>query len=153
MYLIFWGSAWGNSPVPSVEDVTNAVIAVLVGPYMSRLQQYRVAGNAMLIGTQRVTTSDPPQSFSDSDVRTLVTGLIGTPGFPDFRNDDQLIYCVIMPSGISPMKTDVIGEHFNFSFARHGSLNVAGPRASKEPEVAQFVISTLDQALPHDQTP
>jgi Circularly permutated YpsA SLOG family len=32
-------------------------------------------------------------------------------------------------------------------------LNVAGPRASKEPEVAQFVISTLDQALPHDQTP
>ena len=32
-------------------------------------------------------------------------------------------------------------------------LNVAGPRASKEPEVAGFVISTLDQALPHDQTP
>ena len=32
-------------------------------------------------------------------------------------------------------------------------LNVAGPRASKEPEVAGFVISTLEQALSHDQTP
>jgi hypothetical protein len=31
-------------------------------------------------------------------------------------------------------------------------LNVAGPRESKEPEVAAFVISTLDQALRHDQT-
>jgi hypothetical protein len=31
-------------------------------------------------------------------------------------------------------------------------LNVAGPRASKEPAVAQFVITTLDQALKHDQT-
>jgi hypothetical protein len=29
-------------------------------------------------------------------------------------------------------------------------LNVAGPRASKEPGVAEFVISTLAQALQHD---
>ena len=53
----------------------------------------------------------------------------------------------------TPMKTDVIGEHFNFSFARHGSLNVAGPRASKEPEVAQSVISTLGHAFNDDQAP
>jgi hypothetical protein len=32
-------------------------------------------------------------------------------------------------------------------------LNVAGPRASKEPELAAFVITTLDQALPHDESP
>jgi hypothetical protein len=31
-------------------------------------------------------------------------------------------------------------------------LNVAGPRASKEPEVAAFVISTLDLAFNDDQT-
>ena len=32
-------------------------------------------------------------------------------------------------------------------------LNVAGPRAFKEPEVAQFVISTLDHAFNADQAP
>jgi hypothetical protein len=32
-------------------------------------------------------------------------------------------------------------------------LNVAGPRASKEPKVATFVSSILDQALPHDESP
>jgi hypothetical protein len=32
-------------------------------------------------------------------------------------------------------------------------LNVAGTRASKEPEAAGFVSSTLDQALSHDQSP
>jgi hypothetical protein len=31
-------------------------------------------------------------------------------------------------------------------------LNVAGPRASKEPEIAQFVISILDHAFNDDQT-
>jgi hypothetical protein len=31
-------------------------------------------------------------------------------------------------------------------------LNVAGPRASKEPVVAAFVISTFDQALQDDRT-
>ena len=31
-------------------------------------------------------------------------------------------------------------------------MNVAGPHASKKSEVAAFVITTLDQALRHDQT-
>jgi len=116
IHLVFWGKAWENSPIPSVEDITSAVVAILDGPYMSRLQQYRVAGNGTLIGTTVVNTSDPPQSFSDANVTALVTGLIGTTGFPDFRDDDQLLYCVIMTPGISPANNNFIGEHFGFTF-------------------------------------
>jgi hypothetical protein len=116
VFLIFWGKAWNNSPVPTPDQITNAVISILDGPYMSRLQQYRIAGNGTLIGTTLVTTSDPPQNFSDQNVANLVTSLIGSAGFPDFRTDDQLLYCVIMPKGITPGGKSFIGEHFGFTF-------------------------------------
>ena len=69
---------------------------------MSRLQQYRIAGNGTLVGTTLVTTSDPPQNFSDQSVANLVTSLIGSAGFPNFSTDDQLLYCVVMPKGTNP---------------------------------------------------
>jgi len=42
--LVFWGSAWNDAATTSRDDVTNAIINILTGPYMSGLA--RITGSA-----------------------------------------------------------------------------------------------------------
>src|SRR5947209_9670818 len=63
--LIFWGNAWVSNPTPSVTDITNAVTKILAGSYTSALAQYRGIQQGSVHGTTTVTTSNPPNSFSD----------------------------------------------------------------------------------------
>jgi hypothetical protein len=68
VFLVFWGSQWEASPVPSVDEVTNAVTRILYGPYMSALAQYEGIGGGVFEGKAVVTSSDPPNPFTNDDV-------------------------------------------------------------------------------------
>src|SRR5258708_1733107 len=72
VFLVFWGSAWNAAPTPSAENITFAVITILDGPYLSGLMQYGIQGNGSLLGTTRVIVADPPRTFTDQDVQTLI---------------------------------------------------------------------------------
>lgn len=127
LYLIFWGNAW-NSPgaVPSMGQVTDAVISILTGPYMNSLRQYRGIGSGYLEGAVLVSNavgsspSSPPSVFSDTDIETLITNLLSAGQLPDPSTDAQLLYMVVLPPGTSS-SGEFIGEH---SFYSHNGTNV-----------------------------
>lgn len=113
VYLVFWGSAWAQNPTPSADDITKSVTSIMAGPYMSALDQYRNVGSGTLCGKMLVTTSDPPTTFSNDDVSNLLKNLINMQTVPGPNDVDQLLYCVIMPVGVSSDQSNVIGEHFS----------------------------------------
>ena len=111
--LIFWGSAWTNpGTTPSAGAVTSAVQNVLTGPYMTKLSQYRGVGTGVLRGTTMVTGSNPPNPFTDQNVKDLVSNLIDGGTLPEPDDEGiQLLYCVIMPPLVGFTNSNVIGEH------------------------------------------
>ena len=113
VYLVYWGSAWAQNPTPSADDITKSVTSIMAGPYMSALAQYRNVGSGILYGKMLVTTSDPPKTFSSDDVSNLLKDLINMQTVPGPNDVDQLLYCVIMPVGVSSDQSNVIGEHFS----------------------------------------
>ena len=126
--LIFWGAAWGGATTPSSAAVTTAVTNLLAGPYMSALAQYRGIGRGSLRGTTTVTTSNPPNPFSDGDVGNLVISLINNNTLPEPDEDTQILYCVIMPPNISSGRSS-IGEHTYTSFTDTGIFDSDTTRA------------------------
>lgn len=113
VYLVFWGSAWAQNPTPSADDISKSVASIMAGPYMSALEQYRNVGSGTLCGMMLITTSDPPTKFSNDDVSNLLINLINMQTVPGLNDVDQILYCVIMPTGVSSDQPDVIGEHFS----------------------------------------
>jgi hypothetical protein len=80
---------------------------------MSALAQYRNVGSGTLYDTMLVTDSDPPKMFSNDDVSNFLKDLINMQTVPGPNDVDQLLYCVIMPVGVSSDQSNVIGEHFS----------------------------------------
>ncbi len=113
VYLVYWGSAWAQNPTPSADNITRSVASIMAGPYMSALAQYRNVGSGILYGKMLVTTSDPPKTFSSDDVSNFLKDLINMETVPGPNDVDQLLYCVIMPVGVSSDQSNVIGEHFS----------------------------------------
>lgn len=118
LHLIFWGKTWAvENTSPTAQDVSDAVVSIILGPYMSALSQYRNIGNALLAGTTLVTSSDPPNPFSDNDVAGFIHDLIQAKTVPEPETSQQLLYCVFMPVGVQHNQPDIIGEHsFFFDF-------------------------------------
>ena len=117
--LIFWGTKWGQAS-PSTGDVTKAVQNILSGSYMQGLSQYRGIGPGTLLGTTVVTPSNPPQPFSSDDVAHFVLNLIATGKVPKPADGQQILYCVILPVGVSSNLPDVNGIHsyiYNVSYS------------------------------------
>jgi len=116
--IIFWGGAWATG-TPSIGQVTDAVVSMVTGPYMDSLSQYRGIGHATLFGTTVVASAvggspaDPPNPFSDGDISGLISNLRQAGRLPSPANDNQLVYCVILPSGVSS-GGGFIGEHTYF---------------------------------------
>jgi hypothetical protein len=100
--LIYWGSAWSASqaPTPPPDQVTAAVQALLAGPYMVNLQQYRNLGRGHLLGATVIDTSDPPNSFITNDVYTFLSSQVGTT-LPGLDALNQNLYMVVMPAGVN----------------------------------------------------
>jgi hypothetical protein len=117
LQLIFWGSAWSRGrPTPSDTQIENAVINILNGTYMSALSQYRGIGK----GTYRdkvMVTEDPPNPFSNHDVKDFVNRLITNRTVPKPSEDRQILYCVIVPVGVKNSDpSGFIGEHDSFQY-------------------------------------
>ncbi len=117
--LIFWGTNWGQAS-PSTGEVTKAVQDIFSGSYMLGLSQYRGIGTGTLLGTTVITSSNPPQPFSSDDVAHFVLNLIATGKVPKPEDVQQILYCVILPAGVSSNLPDVNGIHsyiYNVSYS------------------------------------
>jgi hypothetical protein len=117
LQLIYWGAAWGASPAPSPTSaqITSAVQQMLAGPYMTGLAQYRGIGRGHLLGSVVVTTSNPPNPFTDTNVANFISGLISAGTVPALDAANANLYFVIMPKGVNSSSGGVIGEHTYFT--------------------------------------
>ena len=113
VYLIFWGSAWASNPppTPTTAQVTDAVNRIVSGGYLTGLSQYRGIGQGYILGSTTVTSSNPPNGFTDTNVSNFISGLIGAGTIPNLDADNQTLYLVFMPKGISAPNSGFIGEH------------------------------------------
>jgi len=114
--LIFWGSAWSGAASPTAAQVTNAVQTILNGSYMTGLSQYRGIGRGLLRGTSMITTSNPPNPFSDTDVANLIASCLNAGAIAEPDEDTQILYCVIMPVGVRSTNPSFVGEHTFFTY-------------------------------------
>ncbi len=115
--LILWGAAWGGAGCPFPDDVTAAVGAILSGPYMGALDQYRGIGPGSLAGpTVVVADSEPPNQFNNDAVMNLIKALFEQNRVAEPETNGQLLYCVIMPPGVAASDPNVIGEHSLFYY-------------------------------------
>ena len=121
--LIFWGGAWISTAGPTMGAVTDAVVNMLAGPYMSALNQYRNIGSGLLHGATLVSAqvgtspANPPNPFSNTDIETLIRNLIGAGRVPAPAADAQLFYAVILPRNVNTNQSGVIGEHTFFTYS------------------------------------
>jgi hypothetical protein len=124
LQLIFWGSAWSRSPTPSDIQIENAVTSILSGTYMSALAQYRGIEKGRYRGKVVVTSSDPPNPFSDQDIRNLVINLINNRTVPKPSEDSQILYCVVVPVGVNNSASGFIGEHTTLTYNDAGTNTI-----------------------------
>jgi hypothetical protein len=110
--LILWGSVWNDpATVPSASQVVGAVSSILSGPYMNKLGQYG-AGQGSLAGAWILSSPNPNNPFSDSDVADMTWNLIDNGNFPepdDSGGGSQLLM-FIMPPGVATT-SPFGGEH------------------------------------------
>jgi hypothetical protein len=78
--------------------MTDAVVNILTGPYMSSLSQYRDIGSGFLQSSIVVSTAigsspaSPPASFSNTDVSTLLSNMLAAGLMPGPATDAELLY-------------------------------------------------------------
>jgi hypothetical protein len=111
VYLVFWGSDWTQNSTPTSEAVTNAVVQILYGPYMSELFQYEGIGGGRLVGTKTIRSTDPNLGFFNNDVKTFVSNQLNANVLPLPTRDNEYLFFVIMPSLLVGGDTAIIGEH------------------------------------------
>ena len=115
--LIFWGAAWSAvpQPVPTVNNVDAAVDQIMHSGYMSSLSQYGV-GHGTKLASVVISTSNPPNPFTDTDVANFITGLLNANTLQEPDENSQILYCVVMPVGVNSTTTNFIGEHTFFTY-------------------------------------
>ena len=113
IYLIYWGRGWTATRVPSPppQQVTAAVQTMLAGTYLTGLAQYRGVGRGVLRGSAVITTSDPPHRFTSAQVRRFLNGQLDAGIAPGPDADNQTVYGVLMPNGITFRGNGFDGEH------------------------------------------
>ncbi len=111
VFLVFWGSAWNANPDPSAQEVANAAVAILYGPYMSGSAQYGGIGGGKLIGWKIIPNPDPPSPFSDARVETFLVNQLNANALPQPSQDNQTLFAVIMPRLLLGSDTTEIGQH------------------------------------------
>ena len=116
----FLGNSVGSNPppTPAASEVAGAVDRILSGGYMTGLTQYRNIGQGYLLGSQTVTSSDPPSLFTDDDVSNFIRGQISAGAVPDLDEQNQTLYRVFMPVGVSPQSRNFDTEHTYYTDPR-----------------------------------
>jgi hypothetical protein len=135
LYLIYWGRAWsqGGGAAPTAGQITHAAEDLMASAYLTGLRQYRGIGRGHVRGSRVVASSEPPARFSDEQVAELIRDQISAGTIPDADADNQTLYGVVMPPGVSLDKGDWAGEH-----------NAYG-HSGRRIRYAWFANGTLDQ--------
>jgi hypothetical protein len=111
LFLIYWGTAWTATPPPTAAQITAACQTMLASAYMTGLAQYRGIGRGFVRGSVVITSSNPPNGFTDNQVSTFINNQINAGTVPGPDVDNQTLYCVVMPPGINSSNASFIGEH------------------------------------------
>jgi hypothetical protein len=111
LYLIYWGSAWPAASTPTAVEVTDAVRTLLASAYLTGLTQYRGSGHGSLRGSRVVASSDPPAGVTDDQVADFVDDQITRGTVPGPDPDNQTVYGVVLPTGVTPESPGWTGEH------------------------------------------
>ncbi|MER7584351.1 hypothetical protein [Kitasatospora sp. NPDC097691] len=113
LFLIYWGTAWTATPapIPTSAQITAACQTMTVGPYMAGLAQYRGIGRGFVRGSTVITSSNPPNNFTDVQVSNFIDAQITAGTVPATDVDNQTLYCVMMPTGVNASNSNFIGEH------------------------------------------
>jgi hypothetical protein len=117
LYLIYWGAVWQVAPTPTAAQVTGAVRTLLGSAYLTGLTQYRGSGRGILRGSAVINSSDPPDGFTDEQVTAFVDAQIAAGAVPSPDPDNQTVYGVVMPTGIT---ADVGRRAEHNSYTRSG---------------------------------
>jgi hypothetical protein len=114
--LIFWGTGWSAGSGPALRtSLEHAVDAILQGPYLTGLGQYRHIGPGLRVRSDAITTSNPPSCFTNGQVNGMLLTNLGNHALPNPAIDNQLLYMVIPQPG-SGTCSDIGGEHFSDTF-------------------------------------
>jgi hypothetical protein len=113
LYLIYWGSAWSATPppTPTASEITSACVTMTQSSYMPGLAQYRGLGRGFVRGSAVITASNPPNRFTDANVSSFIDGQLNAGTIPGPDVDNQTLYMVVMPQGVSASNANFIGEH------------------------------------------
>jgi hypothetical protein len=113
LFLVYWGSAWTASPPPSPTSaqITSACQTMMASAYMTGLAQYRGIGRGFVRGSAVITSSNPPNGFTDSQVSTFIDNQLNAATIPGPDVDNQTLYCVVMPKGVNASNAGFVGEH------------------------------------------
>jgi hypothetical protein len=113
--VIFWGSAWDQpSTSPSSGSLNFAIQQLLAGPYLTALRQYGITRNPFG-GSVLVNTPEPPNTFVETDINSLVSALIENGTFPEPDEGGRNIYLVMMPPNTSYGPGGARGAHSSFA--------------------------------------
>jgi hypothetical protein len=126
--IIFWGRYWARADAsPSASQITTAVETILGSPYMSELAQYRNVMNGKLYGTTTVSSSDPPQNFTNTQVGNLVTSCIQAGALPKPGNLANVYYAVVLPPNVAYETAGIYGYHWGLTVDGHlGAVGWSG---------------------------
>jgi hypothetical protein len=116
--LCFWGSFWSTTPAPSPssDDYKTAIEAILTGPFMGKLRQYRGVGQGTLIYSVINDSSDPANDYTDGDVVKMLKDQLQNTSMPPPVAGKNRFYAVIAPVGIRNSIHKFAGQHQSFSF-------------------------------------
>ena len=112
LQLLFWGDFWNTATNPSLEEVTEAVSAIIDSPYLSELAQYGF--QSLTLNTPLVVTQPGPSvpMFSGENVKDMVWDLIDNDIFPEPDDEGgRIIYVVFAPRGANYEASDAGGAH------------------------------------------
>ena len=109
--LFFWGNSWNAEDSRLRDELINAVMNLIDGPFYSGLGQYGLAGPSYR-GSGIVTSPAPPSTFDDSTIGDLVWNVIDAGYFPEPDDSGgRNFYCVFMPPGTSYGPGGALGAH------------------------------------------
>jgi hypothetical protein len=116
LYLIYWGTAWKpqTAAAPTPAEVTGAVRTLMGSGYLTGLAQYRGSGHGALRGSALITTSEPPDGFTDHQVAAFIDAQLSAGTIPGPGPGNQTVYGVVMPTWVLPEHTGRTGEHNSY---------------------------------------
>jgi len=116
LYLIYWGTAWRaqTAATPTAAEITRAVSTLMASGYLTGLTQYRGSGHGALRGSALITSSDPPDGFTDHQVADFIDAQLSAGTVPGPGPGNQTVYGVVMPTGVTPEHAGWAGEHNSY---------------------------------------